>query len=218
MRAVVRRERSWERERGFVAVWFALMLVVLLGICALAVDIVHAYQVKQHAQNPADAAALGGTVFLPNDPTEAISRAQSLSTNNGFQNGANGVTVVAAQQANPTQLKVSVSKTVQTWFARAIGFGTVTVHAASTADYDQPVAMGSPANSFGNVADCSGSCTTGTQYPDFWANVEEPDMPKVNGDAYTSCWLRISFGFNDGVNDVTTWKAILSGNPVRIVG
>lgn len=188
MRPAARRRRSGGRERGFVAVWFAMLLVVLLGICALAVDIVHAYQVKERAQNAADAAALGGTVFLPGNPVEAASRAQALAKNNGFQNGSGGVTVTAAQQTNPTQLKVTVSKVVSTWFAKAIGFSAVTVHADSTADYDQPVAMGSPANTFGNTVDCSGSCSTGSQYTDFWANVEGPDTPKINGNAYTARW------------------------------
>ncbi len=190
MRRHPRRDRAESRERGFVAVWFAVLLVVLLGIAALAVDIVHAYQVKERAQNAADAAALGGTVFLPGNPTEAVSRAQTLAKNNGFQNGSGGATVTAVQQANPTQLKVSVTKVVQTWFARAIGFNSMTVHADSTADYDQPVAMGSPSNTFGNTVDCSGSCSTGSQYTDFWANVEGPLTQKMQGNAYSTNTVR----------------------------
>ncbi len=190
MRPAARRHRSAERDRGFVAVWFAMLLIVLLGICALAVDVVHAYQVKERAQNAADAAALGGTVFLPGNPVEAASRAQALAKNNGFQNGSGGVTVTAEQQANPTQLKVTVSKVVSTWFAKAIGFSAVTVHADSTADYDQPVAMGSPANTFGNQPDCSAPCTnvSGAQTPQLWFNAAGPGSRKIKGDAILSTY------------------------------
>ena len=188
--ASARRHHDGRHDDGFVVVWFAALLVVLLGICALAVDIVHAYQVKERAQSAADAAALGGTVFLPGNPTEAASRAQALATNNGFRNGSGGVTVSAAQQTNPTQLRVTVTKEVQTWFAKAIGFSTMTVHANATADYDQPVAMGSPANTFGNQPDCSAPCTnvSGAETPQLWFNAAGPGSRKIKGDAILSTY------------------------------
>ena len=52
-----------------------------------------------------------------------------------------------------------VTKTVSTFFARAIGFDTLTIHKSAIADYDPPVAMGSPANTFGNQPDCT-TCST----------------------------------------------------------
>ena len=177
--------RCQRRERGFVAVWLAIILVVLLGIAALAVDLVHGYQVYQSAQNAADAASLGGTVFLPGNPSEAASRAQALASDNGFANGVDGATVVATQQPNPTQLRVVVTKKFDTWFAGALGFDTLTVRAEATADHDQPVAMGSPANTFGNQPDCSGSCTnvSGAETPQLWFNVAGPGSRKIRGDA-----------------------------------
>lgn len=185
MTAALHRLRPGRSDGGFVAVWFTVLLVVMLGICALAVDIVHGYQVKQHAQNAADAAALGGTVFLPGEPIEAESRAQALAGDNGFSNGSDGVTVSAVQQANPTQLEVSVTKVVETWFAKVLGFDSITVHATATADYDRPVAMGSPANTFGNQPDCSAPCTnvSGAESPQLWFNVAGPDSRKIQGDA-----------------------------------
>jgi len=181
-------QRGSAREVGFVAAWFVVLLMVLLGICALAVDIVHAYQIKERAQSAADAAALGGTVFLPANPTEAVDRALHLATNNGFRNGSEGVTVTAVQLANPTQLEVTVTKEVQTWFARAIGFSSMTVHADATADYDQPVAMGSPANTFGNQPDCRAPCTNvrGAEAPQLWFNLAGPGSRKIAGDAILS--------------------------------
>ena len=159
-----------------------MFLMVLVGFAALAIDVGHGYLVAQRAQNAADAAALAGTVYLPDDPTTAISTAQSVAAANGFPSTT--AVVTASQQAVETQLKVTVTQDVKTWFARAIGFKTMHVSRSATADYDQPVAMGSPANTFGNQPDCTAPCTTGTATPQFWANVAGPRSPKGNGDRF----------------------------------
>lgn len=176
------------RERGFVALWMAISLILLLAVAAFAVDFGHAYLVGERAQNAADAGALGGTVFLPGQPANARSQALSLAADNGFTAGVVPETYQEDDSLPPTQLRVTVTQDVPTWFARIIGFDTLPIRRTAVADYDQPVAMGSPANAFGNVVDCASDCTTGTQYPDFWANVEGPDTPKINGNAYTARW------------------------------
>lgn len=55
------------RQRGVVVIWFALLLPVLLGFAALAVDLARLGTVKAELQNAADAAALGGARSL-SDP------------------------------------------------------------------------------------------------------------------------------------------------------
>jgi hypothetical protein len=52
------------QERGAVAIWFALLLPVLLGFAALAVDLARIHLVKVELQNAADAAAMGGARSL----------------------------------------------------------------------------------------------------------------------------------------------------------
>jgi type II secretory pathway pseudopilin PulG len=52
------------RQRGSVVVLFALLLPVLLGFTALAVDISRIQLTKQELQNAADAAALAGAAML----------------------------------------------------------------------------------------------------------------------------------------------------------
>jgi hypothetical protein len=184
----VPRDRSEQRDqRGFVAVWFALLIFVLLGIAALVVDVAHGYVVGQDAQNAADAGALGGVVFLPNNATGAQSRALAVVSSNGFTNDTDTTVAASTLASSPTKLQVDVTKRVKTWFGRAIGFGTLTVHRSAIADYDQPVRMGSPANTFGNLPDCSpGSCTNSAtvETPHFWFNVAGKDSRKQNGDAY----------------------------------
>ena len=82
-------------QRGSVAIWFALLLPVLLGFAALAVDLARLNLTKVELQNAADAAALGGakslsvpSTVVANMPynwtaanTTALSVAQSNETN-----------------------------------------------------------------------------------------------------------------------------------------
>jgi Flp pilus assembly protein TadG len=185
------KQPGWSRikndESGLALVWMSLFLMVLLGFAALAVDIGHGYLVAQRAQNAADAAALAGTIYLPGDAPTAYSTAYAVATANGFTSDPSGnepVTVTAEQQKQPTQLKVTVTETIRTWFARALGFNDMTITRSAIADYDQPVAMGSPANTFGNQPDCSGTCSTGNPKPDFWANVAGKLSDKVSGDRF----------------------------------
>ncbi len=52
------------RQRGAVVIWFALLLPVLLGFVALAVDLGRLGMIKAELQNAVDAAALGGALSL----------------------------------------------------------------------------------------------------------------------------------------------------------
>jgi Flp pilus assembly protein TadG len=177
-------------ERGIAVIWFCVVLFLLLGVAAIAVDLTRGLLVAQQAQNAADSAALAGVVYLPGNSATAKSTALDNARENGFQNGVNNVTVVAAQQADPTRLRVDVTRTVSTFFAKAIGFDTLTVHKSATADYDPPVSMGSPANTFGNQPDCT-NCSTAASDPYLWANVEGPSTAKQQGNAFlgNSCSL-----------------------------
>lgn len=182
------RRRVRVDESGLALVWMTLFLMVLLGFAAIAVDIGHGYQVAQRAQNTADAAALAGTIYLPGDPAGANSAAQSVAATNGFTNGSSGVTVIAQQQPKLSQLKVTVTQSVKTWFAKAIGFNTMNVSRNATADYAPPIAMGSPNPQYGNdpESNCAPADPACTLYPNLWGNVSAQGSAKQNGDAYTS--------------------------------
>src|SRR6267142_1945660 len=82
-------------ERGFVLVWFALLIFVMLGVTAFAVDLGHAYLVAQHEQNAADAAALSAASFLPDNCNNANAHAKSVASSNGFTDGVAGSKVTA---------------------------------------------------------------------------------------------------------------------------
>jgi Flp pilus assembly protein TadG len=179
------RARKERDESGLALVWTAVFMIVIVAVVGLAIDMGRGYFVAQKAQNAADAAALAGTIYLPADVTTAYSAAQSVASSNGFTNGgSNSTTVTTLQQTTISQLKVTVQTKVNTWFAKAIGFKTLTIKKSATADYRPPVDMGSPSAQYGNDPESSGVAGSSTTYPNFWGNISGPDTPKGNGDAY----------------------------------
>lgn len=174
-------------EDGIAIYWLAMFIVVLLGATALTVDLGYRYVVAERVQNAADAAALGGTVFLPTDFSQADLRARDVAGENGFSVSDPNVAITTAPVAGqPTQLKVTIRKTVPVFFAGIFGEKAMTVTRSAIADYDQPVEMGSPSNTFGNQPDCNAPCSSGDATPEMWANVEGPGTQKSKGNAYTS--------------------------------
>ena len=64
-------------QRGVVAVLFALCLIVLLGVAALAIDVARINLTKVELQGAADAAALAGPdgpAFLEPRPDSAVGK------------------------------------------------------------------------------------------------------------------------------------------------
>jgi len=181
VRARLAAQHSDGRERGVILVWLALMMVVLLGAGALGVDVAHLHHVKADAQKAADAAALAGAVYLPENEGTGASQARSIATKNGFTN----VPVAQRDASRPSQMNVKVSKTVDNFLAGVLGIGSSTVTASASAEYLKPVAMGSPANQYGNDPDSAGAPASQT-YPNLWGNVTSTGTNKINGNAFTS--------------------------------
>ncbi len=173
-------------ERGFALVFVALLLVVLIALAGFAVDYWHWSREGTRLQKTADAAALAGAIYMPNNTGNAgFSTAQSEASSNGYVNGTNGVTVTPTVGQLPTQLKVTVSEKVRNFFGPLVGVGTTTVTKRAVAEYEPAVNMGSPVNQFGNDPE-TGSGHGTTRYPDLWANVFGPSSNKDKGDAVQS--------------------------------
>jgi Flp pilus assembly protein TadG len=183
-----RADRS--QEGGYVAVMTALLLVVLMGLAAFAVDVGRWYVVGQQEQRAADAAALAGVTNLPGDlngPNGAIATAKNFSKVNGFEHNVNGTAVTAGLDASgrPTRLRVTVSRTVGNIFGSLMGIPTTIVSRTAVADFGGPVPLGSPCNEFGDDPDAGGNRSTNcVNAGAFWANVGSPKATKVSGDAY----------------------------------
>ena len=130
-----------ESERGAVAVIVALMMVVLIGFGALAVDVGMLYAQKAQLQSGADAAALaiaqdcakrGTTLCQSAAPATAVQYAK-LNSNSGmadapaptFPSAGTVVVTTAAKDANGPGITL--------WLANIFGISRAAVGATSKA-------------------------------------------------------------------------------------
>jgi hypothetical protein len=115
-------------QGGQALVQVALMMVVLLGFVALAVDVGFTYGERRRMQNAADAGALAGARELCfGDPNMAIDTAWAYAvTRNG------------AQQADVSienyTVTVTARETVNTFIAGIVGYPTMDVSAIAAAE------------------------------------------------------------------------------------
>lgn len=118
-------------ERGAVLIYVALILPLLIGVAALAIDGSNAYAQQRRMQTAADAAALAGAqrLALGGDSAAVQSAVQSLAT----ANRATGFTWAAID--GNTGVRVTVERTFDTFFAGSIGRPTLTVGATAAARY-----------------------------------------------------------------------------------
>jgi Flp pilus assembly protein TadG len=89
-------------EGGFVMVWFALTLVVLIAMAGFGVDVWRWWHTSNQVQKAADAGALAGVVFLPSDVANAQGTALDLVEANGFLRTEGS----ASPTSNANQLRV----------------------------------------------------------------------------------------------------------------
>jgi Flp pilus assembly protein TadG len=134
-------------QRGAVLILFAVLLPILLGFAALAVDVAFVVMTKARMQNAADAAALAGASGLLAGETTASARltALNLANLNGYT--ADAFTVVTISNppgANPngttptfaadaTYVRATIVQTVGTYFAKTWGFSTIALTATAVA-------------------------------------------------------------------------------------
>jgi Flp pilus assembly protein TadG len=142
-------------ERGVVAVWLAITLIVLLGFAGWAIDFAHWNDERTNMQKAADAAALAGAVYLPDDPAGAIAAAKSLAAKNGYSSGVSITTL-----ANANQLKVTINSTVKSDFAQVVGIKSASMSKQATSEYESPTPLDMVL-----VIDRTGSMITPTAAP-----------------------------------------------------
>ncbi|MFP3906303.1 MAG: pilus assembly protein TadG-related protein [Acidimicrobiales bacterium] len=171
----VRPDERRLRDQGFVLAWLALMLVLLVGFAGFAVDLGHWYLTASRAQNAADASALGGVVFLPDELSEAEQVAWDLAEGHGYP--SDDVNVAPGER--PNQLEVSVTKEVDNFFVGIFGIDTTTITRSAMAEFEGPVPMGSPENFLGNDPELGES-------PDHWMNLASVRNNAVNGDRFAA--------------------------------
>jgi Flp pilus assembly protein TadG len=136
MRRLIARGGS---ERGAVAVVVAILMVLLMGFAALAIDLGSAYSDRQQLQNGADFGAL--TIAQSCQRGACDSSAGKASTllkvdmyvkANKLDGQATGTAVVDWTDGKVT---VVATSTHTNWFAGVIGFPTTALSASASAEW-----------------------------------------------------------------------------------
>jgi Flp pilus assembly protein TadG len=178
-------------EKGFVVVWFSLLMIVLMACAALAVDLGNWYLNIQRVQRSADAAALDGDVLLPGDVTLAREMARDGLIRNGVSPIAAGQAFthptcaattrfcIAQVPGQSNQLEVHITVTVNNTFLKLIGGArTSTFTRKAIAEHRTGLTLGSGRNALG------GSEPATTAFPTRWSAVNALNTkywPEVGG-------------------------------------
>ncbi len=175
-------------ERGFSLVLTALLLAALMGIAGLVVDL-GSWQVEaSRIQQAADAAALAAVVRLPDGETAATTRALEVARDNGFDDADPDVAVtVRVLGGESLEVTVTKSEVAQYFTAVVRGDDPPTITRRSTAQYVQPVPLGSPRNYLGtNQLLASGpNPTSGDGIENFYLAVSGECTRREYGDRIT---------------------------------
>lgn len=190
--AFVRRLRPGD-DTGAVAVMVALLMVVLVGSAALAVDIGRARVVAEQVQKAADAAALAGAAYLPTDLATARRTAAQVAAANLAVGLAGAPSVSAQVGGTPTSLVVRVSAPMSYVFGPVLGITGTDVVRTATAELAGPATVAGRCNVLGRedmagggqadqasvgTADCAG--------PPSWLLASGAGTNSGAGDAYGS--------------------------------
>jgi hypothetical protein len=168
------------QQRGTTLVFVAFSLVLLLGMCAMAIDLAWLYVAHLHAQRAADAAALAGAkAFVESNYTTAAAPgaglfspyissavAQDLGQNVALAVAQQNVVAGSQLTSNNVSVSTSISPStpmapqitvtvgpiaVPTFFAKVFGIKTVNVSASATAEAYNPSGSSSLAISTAGV-------------------------------------------------------------------
>ncbi len=131
---VSRKTTQW-KERGQVLVLLGLLMTVLMGVTATAIDIGSLAADKRDLQNAADAMALAAAADLPN-AADAEAAARQWGTKNGVD-PSEIQSIHIQQQSLPNvpnpRVTVSLSRSHDFVFAKALGVNSTDLEAGASA-------------------------------------------------------------------------------------
>jgi hypothetical protein len=191
-----------EGESGVVIVQLALMAVLVMLMAAFAVDLGWFFLNASRIQRSADASALGGVVYMPDQQAIGVDRAERVAAANGYVDGDDGatLTIVPQPDGKANQLEVTISDEVPTFFLRVLGQSTQTISRTGRAEYLRPLPMGSPEGQFGNDGQ-DGLDPSCVDDPCFWANIHGTFTNTGMGDAFSSfCRYGTGWGGSNNSN------------------
>lgn len=130
---MINRKMRGRREGGQTLIVAALVMAVVIGFTAMAIDVGLFLEDRRQLQNAADAAALAGVQHLPQQPDVARARARAWANDNGVPNSQ--IVAIEIQTTNYANDTVSVEVTREFgWiFGRVLGKTTSKVPARAKA-------------------------------------------------------------------------------------
>ena len=131
------RERLARRageEDGVVLVLVALLMVVILASCALAIDVGSFYTSQRHAQSAADAAALAASQGYASGTTDATSIGNTITSfvQKNYPD-ENSINWTSSYGGTPGRIRVDVGGASPAFFGRALGMTSAKVSAYAVA-------------------------------------------------------------------------------------
>jgi hypothetical protein len=168
-------------ERGYVMTMMVIMLPVLMGFMALAVDATYYFFRGVQIQRAADAAALAGVTRMPKY-TEAVSAGGEIAKRNGFIDGEDDTVVTPSKiPRNNKRFKMTITdNNVGLFFGNVFSSGW-SITRSSTAEYISNIPLGSKENAIG-----TGYLSDSGKVQNFWLSVAGPCSPKEAGDQLLS--------------------------------
>jgi Flp pilus assembly protein TadG len=161
-------------QRGGIAIIVALLMVVLLGFAAIAVDVGMLYSERAQIQNGSDSAALMvAQKCAKNSADENCSTAAPLATGLANGNAVDGKSSVKSISLDKAGRTVSVTigaketgrapNTVSLFFARALGLSSTEVTASSSVRWGSPIEGTTPFPLAFSICQVSGMVGGATQ-------------------------------------------------------
>ncbi|HET7215932.1 MAG TPA: pilus assembly protein TadG-related protein [Terriglobia bacterium] len=165
MRKTIKVNRRFAKETGSILLMVAFSMVVLLGVSALAIDLVNFYLARNQAQRAADSAALAGAyAFIQSGCLTGgcTSGGQQETLGQQYAEASGAQNYVAGQIASiqnsdisfsypspqEPQITVVVRRAVPTFFAKIFGIQAANVDATATAEAYTPGGSGSGSQGF----------------------------------------------------------------------
>ena len=125
-------------DKGAIAIIFALMLAVIIGIASFAIDAGSLYETRRSVQTVADAAALAGVQELPENPNLAIQKAIEYAALNNLTITSSDVTISQTYVNNDTINVTAINPDAPLYLAGIFGRDSATVNANASAVIGSP--------------------------------------------------------------------------------
>jgi hypothetical protein len=178
-------------DEGYTLAFVAMMIIPLMVMVSFAVDLGAWYAQSSRMQRASDSAALAAVVWLP-DTAKALAAANAAARANGYDPAT--YTVTTSMVAS-NQYDVKITAAAPRYFSKLFA-GSFNIERHATAQFNKPIPMGSPANTFGNQVNPDPNlCPQGQPMPQpntcpasplLWAAVNGPFDNVQNGDRYST--------------------------------